>query len=109
MESASKKAILSARILTALATLPFLASAAMKFSGSPQVVQGLDHFGWPQSKLITLTILELLSVVLYLIPPLSILGGIVLTGFLGGAMATPWCELPQKQCSKNIGIDPSYI
>ncbi len=88
MESASKKAILSGRILTALVALPFLASAAMKFSGSPQVVQGLDHLGWPQSMLITLAVLELLSVVLYLIPSLSILGGIVLTGFLGGAIAT---------------------
>jgi hypothetical protein len=88
MESAGKKASLSGRILTALAALPFLASAAMKFSGSPQVIQGLDHFGWSQAMLTKLAVLELLSVVLYLIPPLSILGGIVLTGFLGGAVAT---------------------
>jgi len=88
MKSASRTATLTGRTLTVLASLPFLASSAMKFSGSPQVIQGLEHFGWSQSMLITLAILELGSVILYLIPPFSILGGIVLTGFLGGAIAT---------------------
>jgi hypothetical protein len=60
----------------------------MKFSGAPAVVQGMAHFGWPETMIATLAVLEAGSVLLYLIPPVSVLGGIVLTGFLGGAIAT---------------------
>jgi hypothetical protein len=76
------------RVMTGLAVLPFIMSASMKFMGGPQVVQGFSHFGWPESMLITLGILEAVSVVLYLIPQTAVLGGIVLTGYLGGAIST---------------------
>jgi|SRR5665213_2651050 len=76
------------RGLTTLAALPFMMSAVMKFMGGPQIVQGMSHFGWPESMLITLGILEAGSVVLYLIPRVSVLGAIVLTGYLGGAICT---------------------
>jgi hypothetical protein len=76
------------RGLSALAAFPFLMSAGMKFVGGPQMAQGWAHFGWPESMAITVGILELGSVVLYLIPQVSVLGAIVLTGYLGGAIAT---------------------
>jgi hypothetical protein len=84
----SKLALRSGWALSALAALPFVMSAGMKFAGIPAVVEGMAHFGWPQTMIFTLGILEAGSVLLYLIPPVSILGGIVLTGFLGGAIAT---------------------
>ena len=68
--------------------LPFVPSALMKFTGSPQVVQGMLHFGWLASRVRPLAVIEISSVILYLIPQLSVLGAIVLTGYLGGAMAT---------------------
>ena len=76
------------RGLTTLAVLPFIMSAVMKFMGGPQVVQGMGHFGWPENMLITLGILEAGSVLLYLIPQTTVLGAIVLTGYLGGALST---------------------
>ena len=76
------------RVMTVLAVLPFVMSAVMKFMGGPQVIQGFGHFGWPTEMLITLGILEAGSVVLYLIPQTAVLGAIVLTGYLGGALST---------------------
>jgi len=78
----------SGRVLTVLAVLPFVMSAGMKFMGGPQVLQGFSHFGWPENMLITLGVLEAGSVVLYLIPQTAVLGAIVLTGYLGGALST---------------------
>jgi len=88
MESTSNAAKWTGRILSLLAALPFLISGALKLTGSAQMTEGFDHFGWPQSAILTVAILEVLSVVLYLIPPFSILGAILLTGYLGGAIAT---------------------
>jgi hypothetical protein len=78
----------SGRVMTVLAVLPFVMSAVMKFMGGPQVLQGFSHFGWPENMLITLGVLEAGSVVLYLIPQTAVLGAIVLTGYLGGALST---------------------
>ncbi len=84
----NKTRVWTGRVLTTLAALPFVFSFIMKFSGSPQVLQGVAHMGWPETRIPMLAILEGISVLLYLIPQTSILGGIVLTGYLGGAIAT---------------------
>ena len=77
------------RGMTALAVLPFLFRVFMKFSRSPQLLEGwTPHFGWPESLITTIAILEAASVMLYLIPRISVLGAIVLTGYLGGAIST---------------------
>lgn len=88
MNSVGRPVLWTGRAFTVLAALPFVLSGAMKFMGSPQVVQGFEHFGWPPSMILTIAVLEIGSVVLYLLPPFSLLGAILLTGFLGGAMAT---------------------
>lgn len=85
----SKKMLWAGRVMTALAALPFFFSAFMKFSRSPQLLEGwTPHFGWPESMITTIAILEVASVVLYLIPQVAVLGAIVLTGYLGGAIST---------------------
>ncbi len=83
-----EKKVWVGRVLSLLAALPFLMSAAMKFKGGPEMDQGWAHFSWPPAMLIPVACLELGSVILYLIPQVCILGGIVLTGYLGGAIAT---------------------
>jgi 4-amino-4-deoxy-L-arabinose transferase-like glycosyltransferase len=85
---ATNKSIWAGRVLTTLAVLPFVMSVSMKFSRSAQMMEGWTHFGWQESSITTIAVLELLSVVLYLIPQISVLGAIVLTGYLGGAIAT---------------------
>jgi len=74
------------RIVSAVAGLPLLMSAAMKLTQSPQVLEGMAHLGMPESLILTLGILEAGCVLLYLLPWTSFLGGILLTGYMGGAI-----------------------
>ena len=76
------------RIMSLLPSLLLIMSAVMKLTKAPQVVEGLGKSGFPESVLIPLGITELACVVLYLIPWTSVLGAILLTGYLGGAIAT---------------------
>jgi len=75
-------------VLTVLAVAPFVVSAAVKFIGIPQVSEGMQHLGWPENMILRLGVIEALCAVLYLIPMTSILGAILLTGYMGGAIAT---------------------
>jgi hypothetical protein len=76
--------------ISGLASLLFLFSAFMKLKGGPELAQGMAHMGLPDSMVLPLAILELTCVALYLIPPTSVLGAVLLTGFLGGAICTHW-------------------
>jgi len=74
------------RGLCILASLVFVMSAVMKFMGGEAVVEGMGHLGIPASLILPLAILEISCVVIYLIPATAMLGAILLTGFLGGAI-----------------------
>jgi hypothetical protein len=84
----SKKSLWAGRILSALPVLLLAFSASMKFVKAPSVVEGMTHLGWPERLTLPLGILELGCTLLYVIPQTSVLGAILLTGYLGGAMAT---------------------
>ncbi len=88
LPAVSKKALWAGYIMSALPVLLLLLSAAMKFAKPPAVVQGFEHLGWPEKLPLPLAILEVACTVIYLIPGTSILGAILLTGYLGGATAT---------------------
>ena len=75
-------------VLTVLAVGPFVVSAAVKLLGIPQVAQGMEHLGWPQAMTPRLGVIETLCAMLCLIPMTSILGAVLLTGYIGGAIAT---------------------
>jgi len=78
------------RVISGLASLVFLFSAFMKLKGGPELAQGMAHLGLPESLLMPLAILEISCAVIYLIPATSVLGAILLTGFIGGAICTHW-------------------
>ena len=84
----SKKMLWTGRVLSALPVLLMLFSAAMKFSNSPELAKGFGHLGWPVSLAAALGILEIACIVVYLIPRTAVLGAILVTGYLGGAIAT---------------------
>jgi hypothetical protein len=84
----SRKILWSGYILSALPVLVFVASAAAKLMKPAQVVQGFAHFGYSESSIIPLGIIEIACTVIYLIPRTACLGAILLTGYLGGAVAT---------------------
>lgn len=75
-------------VISGLVAAAMAMSGAMKFSHSPQLVEGFEHLGWPTKLAVTLGVLELTATLLYSIPPTSVLGAILLTGYLGGAIAT---------------------
>ncbi|MGZ8850251.1 MAG: DoxX family protein [Thermoanaerobaculia bacterium] len=77
-------------MISVLSCLLFIVSALMKFQGGPEVMKGFAHLGIPASMMMPLAILEISCVVIYLIPATSVMGAILLTGYVGGAICTHW-------------------
>ena len=75
-------------VLTLLPALGLIMSAVMKLIGRPEVIEGMPKLGWDPKLAVPLGITELTCTLLYLIPQTSTLGAILLTGYLGGAIAT---------------------
>ncbi|MBI2677780.1 MAG: DoxX family protein [Candidatus Koribacter versatilis] len=84
----SKARLWTSYILSAGVALFMLMGAVMSFAHARQSVEGMRTFGYPESSLVTVGILAVLSTVLYLIPRTAVLGAIVMTGYFGGAIAT---------------------
>jgi hypothetical protein len=84
----SKPALWAGRIASALAILFLIFDSVIKVLKLAPAVEATVQLGYPESLVMTLGILELICLVLYIIPRTSILGAIVLTGYLGGAIAT---------------------
>ncbi len=75
-------------LLTVPIVLLFSFSAYGKFAGGPDVEEGFKHLQLEYSFRTTLGVLEVACVVLYLLPPTAVMGAILLTGYLGGAILT---------------------
>ena len=75
-------------VISALPILLMLMGAGMGLSGNPQAIEGFKKTGYPEGVLIPIIVVELICIVLYLIPQTSVLGAVLLTGYLGGAVAT---------------------
>ena len=88
MTATSGRIVWVGRVISVLASLLFLMSAAMKLKGGTEVMQGMTHLGLPESMVMPLAILEISCVVIYAIPATSVLGTILLTGYIGGAICT---------------------
>jgi hypothetical protein len=94
----SKKMLWTGRVISAIPVLLMLFSASLKLLKAAPVVQGMPRYGYPESQIVIIGVLEFLSCVIYLIPNTAVLGAILMTGYLGGATAT------------NFRVsDPSYI
>lgn len=75
--------------LTVLVALMMTASAAGKLMNAQMVVEQMSgKFGYPDTVLVTIGAVELVCAVLFLIPRTAVLGAVLLTGYLGGAIAT---------------------
>jgi hypothetical protein len=74
--------------LTGVSALFFLMDAGMKLMQLPIVLQTTAQLGWPTSSVVPLGMILLVSTLLYIFPRTSILGAVLLTGYLGGAVAT---------------------
>jgi hypothetical protein len=76
------------RVLSALPILLFIVTGAFSLTRSPEVVAGMKQFGYPESMVVTVAVLEIGSAIVYAIPRTAMLGAILMTGYLGGAVAT---------------------
>lgn len=75
--------------ISILVGLALLASSIFKFMPpNADAEQGLQHIGWRADQMATLGVLEILSAIFFLIPQTAVLGAILLTGYMGGAIAT---------------------
>lgn len=77
------------RVLTGLFALFMLgASVTPKLMGMPVAAETLTALGWSAEWVLPIGLMELGFVILYLYPRTSVLGAVMMTGLLGGAMAT---------------------
>jgi uncharacterized membrane protein YphA (DoxX/SURF4 family) len=77
------------RTLSAVATVVLGFSAAMKFGGGPPIMELLEHhLQYPASVVPMIAATELLCAILYAVPFTAPLGAVLLTGYMGGAIAS---------------------
>jgi DoxX-like family len=76
------------RALSALPALFLLVDAGMKLVNPAPVVKATVDLGYPDGVIVPLGLVLLACTALYLIPRTTVLGAILLTGYLGGAVAT---------------------
>ena len=76
------------RALTAMPVLFLLFDSAIKLMVIQPVVDSFTQLGWPVHLSVALGVIELLCVALYLVPRAAVLGAMLLTAYLGGAVAT---------------------
>jgi hypothetical protein len=84
----STRALWAGRILSGLAVVFLIFDVAMKLLMPPVAVEGTRQLGWPESAMSTLGVIQLICLVVYLIPRTAVIGAVLWTGYLGGAIAT---------------------
>jgi hypothetical protein len=84
----SKKTLWIGRVLSILAILFLLLDGVMKLVKPTVVVEATARLGYPETTIIPIGIVLVLATILYAIPRTCVLGAILLTGYLGGAVAT---------------------
>jgi hypothetical protein len=96
----SKAGLWSGRIVTALVILFMLFDGGIKVLKLAPAVEGTVRLGYPAGLVLPIGIVALVCTLLYAIPKTTILGAILLTGYMGGATATqvrmedPWFFFP---------------
>lgn len=75
-------------VLSALSALFMLFSVVGKFLKPEGMEPSIRQLGWRMDQMTALGIVELACVALYLIPRTAVLGAVLLTAYLGGAVAT---------------------
>lgn len=84
----SKKALWTGRVLSGFAIAFLAMDATFKLITSPEAVKGTTELGYPATVLFGLGLVQLLCLAAYVIPRTAVLGAVLWTGYLGGAIAT---------------------
>lgn len=87
-EQVSKGRLWTSRIIQIIVILMFLMGAINNILQTESAIDGAVEMGYPKEAVLYLGIVLLASTILYAVPKTSILGAIILTAWLGGAVAT---------------------
>ena len=82
------KLIWGGRVISGLLACLLAMSAAMKLVGGREVIEGFARMGLPESLRVPLGVLELVGVLVDVVPVTSVMGTILLTGYVGGTIVT---------------------
>ena len=82
------KALWTGRLLSGLAVLFLTFDAAVKVLKLGPAIEATMQLGYPESAIVPLGLIEIVCVIVYLIPRTSVLGVVLWTGYLGGAVAS---------------------
>jgi hypothetical protein len=97
-EPPSRAALWGGRVMSGFACLFLAFDASMKVLQVPDAVKGTVELGYPEGVLLWLGIVQVVCLVVYLVPRTAVLGAVLWTGYLGGAIAThvrlqhPWAS-----------------
>jgi hypothetical protein len=84
----TNKRLIASYVLSAIPVLFLLVDGIMKLFKSAVVVNATEELGYNESVIIPLGIVLTVCTILYVIPTTAVLGAVLLTGYLGGAIAT---------------------
>jgi hypothetical protein len=84
----ARKRSVTAYVLTGFVALFLAFDTVLKVLTLAPAVQGTTELGYPAESVRLIGVIELVCLALYLVPGTSVLGAILLTGYLGGAIAT---------------------
>lgn len=83
-----RKAVWTGGILSGVAVAFLAFDAAIKVLKLPPAVEGTVQLGYPASVVFGIGVIQIVCLIVYLVPRTSVLGAILWTGYLGGAIAT---------------------
>ena len=84
----SKKRLVTSYVITSLVTLYLIFDTVLKLLKLPPAVKGTTELGYPVDSVLWIGLMELVCLVLFLLPRTSVFGALLMTGYLGGAIAT---------------------
>ena len=83
-----RKALWAGRVLSGLAVLFLGFDAVFKLTSADAAASASAQLGWSASAILQLGVIELLCLAVYLVPRTAVVGAVLWTGYLGGAVAT---------------------
>lgn len=87
-EQPSRKALWAGRSMSGFVALFLAFDASMKVMNVPAAVEGTAQLGYPVSVITGLGLVQIVCLIAYLVPRTAVLGALLWTGYLGGAIAT---------------------
>jgi hypothetical protein len=84
----STRALWAGRVLSGIAILFLVFDAAVKLLKPPFAVEATTQLGYPESLVVPLGVVQVVCLIVYSIPLTSVLGAVLWTAYLGGAVAT---------------------